>query len=248
MSMVSLLLPLALLAGSQAGLSDVQKREEAQRRFAQGEKHMQEEAFERAVSAFQGAIELDPLMLLAHYNLGQAHMALKQYPLAVQAYQGCRQALKDINSLEQGQVVAREQQTDDQIRELKEILTRLKSAREADTGNRVMMIEERIRVLESTRRKGGQVAPEPAELPLALGSAYFRQGAFEDAEREYKQAVALNAKLGAAHNNLAVIYMLSGRFAESHEAIKKAEKAGFPVHPNLKRDLEAREKGGGAKP
>jgi tetratricopeptide (TPR) repeat protein len=248
MTTVSLLLPLALVLAAPGGPSDAQKRDEARRHFEQGEKNMQEEAFERAVREFQAAIELDPLMVLAHYNLGQAHMALKQYPQAVQAYQGCRAALKEINSLEQEQVVAREQQTDDEIRELQEVARRLRAAREADTGNRVMMVEERIRVLESTRRKGGQVAPEPAELPLALGSAYFRQGALEDAEREYKQAVALDAKLGAAYNNLAVIHMLGGRFAQAREAVKKAEKAGFPVHPNLKRDLEAREKAAAAKP
>jgi tetratricopeptide (TPR) repeat protein len=126
---------------------------------------------------------------------------------------------------------------------------RLQSARLQDPGNQIMMVEERIRMLESTRRKGGQEQGQALpELNLALGSAYLRQGALDDAEREYLAAIKANPKLGAAHNNLAVIYMLSERFPAAHDALRKAEKAGFAVSPNLKRDLEAREKAASAKP
>lgn len=239
---LGLLLALTL-AGQARPLADAMKREEAQRHFRAGEKSMQVEAFERAVREFTAAIELDPLLVLAHYNLGQAHMALKQYPEAVQAYQGCRQAIEQLSSLQQGQLMDREREVDDQIHDLQDLIRRVQRERTPDPGNKIMMIEARIRVLEGTRHKGSdRRASVPAELFLALGSAYFRQGAFDDAEREYRAAVKADSKLGPAHNNLAVIYMLSGRFTESRQAIKKAEQAGFAVNPNLKRDLEAREK------
>jgi len=35
-----------------------------------------------------------------------------------------------------------------------------------------------------------------------------------DAEREYRAAIAVNGKLGEAHNNLAVVLLLTGRAAE----------------------------------
>ena len=102
--------------------------------------------------------------------------------------------------------------------------------------------EERIRMLEGSRLKGREVMRVPDEINLGLGSAYFRQNQLADAEKAYREAVAENSKMGAAHNNLAVIYMLTGRFKESHEAITAAEKAGFVVAPAFKSDLSAREK------
>src|SRR4029077_7100902 len=78
----------------------------------------------------------------------------------------------------------------------------------------------------------------PAWISLALGSAYFRVDATADAEREYRAAIAVDPKLGEAHNNLAVVYMLTGRFPEAEAEIKAAEKAGFRVKQQLKEDLK----------
>jgi len=47
----------------------------------------------------------------------------------------------------------------------------------------------------------------------------------------------VNSKLGEAHNNLAVLYMQTGRKAEAEEAVKAAERARFRVHPQLKEDI-----------
>ena len=46
--------------------------------------------------------------------------------------------------------------------------------------------------------------------------------------------------LGEAHNNLAVVYMLTGRIREAEAAVEKAEAAGFRVNPQLKKDIKAR--------
>jgi Flp pilus assembly protein TadD len=59
-----------------------------------------------------------------------------------------------------------------------------------------------------------------------------------DAEREYRAALAVDPKLGEAHNNLAVVCMLTGRYGEAEQEIKAAEKSGFKVNPQLKEDLK----------
>ena len=235
---------LFVLAAGLAGspLNDAQRRADAQQHFAAGQDSMHAEEFEKAVREFKAAIALDPLLVLAHYNLGQSYMALKAYPAAVQAYLGCRDAVDQINSLQQGQVVERSHEIDDQIHGLQDAIRRTRNERTQDPGNKIMMLEERIRVLEGLRGTGkDQHVQVPAELHLALGSAYFRQGALSEAEKEYTEAVRADGKLGPAHNNLAVIYMLSGRYQEARAALKKAEKTGYAVNPNLKRDLAARE-------
>jgi Flp pilus assembly protein TadD len=64
-----------------------------------------------------------------------------------------------------------------------------------------------------------------------------------DAEREYREAIRVDPKLGEAHNNLAVTLMLTGRLDEAGQEIKAAEKAGFRVNPQFKEDLKQRRKG-----
>ncbi len=73
-----------------------------------------------------------------------------------------------------------------------------------------------------------------------LGSAYFRLQQWPDAEREFKAAIAADPKSGEAFNNLAVVYLQTGRFKEADEAVKSAEKAGYKVHPQLKQDIKAK--------
>ena len=60
-----------------------------------------------------------------------------------------------------------------------------------------------------------------------------------DAEREYKAAVEVDPAFGEAHNNLAVVYLVTGRSAEADAELKAAEKAGFRVNPRLKDDIAA---------
>jgi Flp pilus assembly protein TadD len=98
-------------------------------------------------------------------------------------------------------------------------------------------MEARVNDLERTRRTTADRLQIPAELSLALGSAHFRAGQREDAEREWKAAVSVNNRLGEAHNNLAALYAMSGRKTDAEEAVKAAERARFQVHPQLKADI-----------
>jgi Flp pilus assembly protein TadD len=48
----------------------------------------------------------------------------------------------------------------------------------------------------------------------------------------------VNVKLGEAWNNLAVIYLQSGRKAMAEDAVTRAARAGFRVNPRLKDDIK----------
>ena len=90
------------------------------------------------------------------------------------------------------------------------------------------------------RRDPGGSIPTPPYILTALGSAYFRTGAFADAEREWRAAAAVDPTIGELHNNLAVVCMLTERYAEAAREIELAEKLGFRVSPDLKQELAAR--------
>ncbi|MFN2447783.1 MAG: hypothetical protein ABR606_19630 [Vicinamibacterales bacterium] len=49
----------------------------------------------------------------------------------------------------------------------------------------------------------------------------------------------VNRGLGEAWNNLAVIYLGSGRKKAAEDAVRSAERAGFRVNPRLKDDIRA---------
>ena len=206
--------------------------------YKKGLELMQAETWEEAAEEFKQAIPNDPLMTLAHYNLGQCRMYQKRYTEAVGAYKACRSVVEQIGTLSEQERGQRDRARRDEINELRDSLSRLNTLKGVNVEKMATQIQDRIRLLESMEFRNSERVQVPAEIPLALGSAYFRQDRFEEAEREYKEAVALNKKLGAAHNNLAVLYLLTGRLDEAEESLKLAEKAGFPVNPRFKDDLK----------
>lgn len=233
---------LALGVAAPAQEVSAKDRRNARQEFEKGEEQMRKEDVERAVVHFRKATTLDPAFVVAHYSLGQALMLLKQYPDALAAYEACQQAMTREASLDERGRAEADRQRRDEIRDLQDSLQRLRSGqiKNASPGTDVR-IEQRIRLLEQADLKGAenQLRP-PAELSLAKGSAHFRLGHMDQAEEAYRAAVAADATLGAAHNNLAVIYMLTGRFDDARAAVARAEQAGFPVSPKFKQDLEAR--------
>lgn len=229
-------------AGPAAPLTGEQHRRQALEHYEKGRDLMSSERFEQAVAEFKAAIELDPLFTLAYYRKGQAHMALKEYAQAEQAFVGCRQAHESLAGMQLSNREEFERRREDEIQELENEQRlmetgQLSGSRSASKRNTQMAA--RVRALQHNRRKIGSEAPAiPAELSVSLGSAYFRQGKLDLAEKEWKTAAAANPKLGEAHNNLAALYLMTDKLDDAERELTLAEKAGYQVHPRLKDDIE----------
>jgi Tfp pilus assembly protein PilF len=241
---VSALLLSATVARAQA--VDEAHRREAREFHALGQSHMQSEEWDKAEAAFKHAIELDPLYTLAHYDLGRVYMATREYPTAVQAFQRCQDAFRQLASLALTDRAAAELRLDREIQDAKDAIVQFQANRpKANQGTQQeregdMRLEARLESLERQKRRGVTSLEMPAEFSLALGSAYLRTGQLELAERQYVEAVKANPKMGEAYNNLAVVYMSTGRLDQAENAVKQAEKAGFKVHPQLKKDIASK--------
>ena len=192
------------------------------------------EQFERAVDAFSSAVAKDNLLSGAYYGMGQAYMNLQRFPEAASAYAGCIEASRALHTLQQTNQFDTDKLREEEIRSLRTILSNPRGIR----GPTYTQMEQHLRDLENQRRSIGGPFRPPAEVLLALGSAHFRNGDRDAAEDEWKAAAAVNPKLGEAHNNLAVIYMQTGRLVEAEQSLKLAEKAGFRVNPQFKDDLK----------
>ena len=222
-------------------LVEKERRRQAMDHYQKGWDAMTTERFEEAVAEFKAAIDLDPLLALAYFRKGQAHMTLKQYAQAEQAFLGCRRAHENLVALQLSNSEEVEREREEVIRELEnKMLFSPLGGPEYSAPSRPPTLEQDVARLERQRRKTDQESTAlPAELNVSLGSAYFRQGKMDLAEKEWKTAVIANPKLGEAHNNLAALYLMTHRFDDAEKEIELAEKAGYHVHPRLKEDIKA---------
>jgi Flp pilus assembly protein TadD len=241
-----------LLAQTAAGQpASVQAHRDALIHFRTGMEALESERYDEAEHEFKSAIRLEPEFEGALYGLGQTFMRKHQYDDAVRAYIDCREAFKQNAANEaMGDAVA-DQRLRDQIQVLKDTERNLQRTSQASTPQNVAAAIQRIRsqiqLLESRqgRREHDVPSPVPAGLSMALGSAYFRLGRHQDAEREYKAAVTADPSFGEAHSNLAVLYLVTERYDLAEAEVKAAEKAGFKVNSNLRSDIEKKRKTGG---
>jgi len=235
----TLALAFSLVAPAHGQIADQVHRAEAIRLFRVGQELLQGEQFEKAIEAFSEAVKSDDLLSIAHYGIGQANMNLRRYPSAAKAYLACIEAMRKLHDLQVTDKFAADKKREDEISELKTVLNG--STRGTPAPARMQM-EQRLRDLEDQKRSIGVAFRPPSEVLLALGSAQFRNGDRDGAEANWKAAVEVNPKYGEAHNNLAVIYMQTGRFTEAEQEMKLAEKNGFNVNPQFKTDLKERQK------
>lgn len=214
-----------------------------------GWENMQVEAWAKAAKNFQEAIDLDPEYEDAYYGLGRADMALKKYVEAIAAYTRCRdlyraQAGRQFSNAQEAQRYRRER-----ITELDEMIRQVLSGPQTvQAQERLRQVQEQKRQVQEIISRGNNITIEnsvPAWVSLALGSAYFRAGRLPDAEREYKEAIAADPKTGEAHQNLAVVYLATERYADAERAIAAARKTGFKVNPQLEQEIREKKKGSG---
>jgi tetratricopeptide (TPR) repeat protein len=218
-----------------AQLASESDRREALQHYRNGQDRLEAEDYEQALREFQAAIAKDRLLTVAHYGLGEVHTHLRRYPSAIQAFTNCRLAFRELFDLQQRDRFNVEQRRDDEIRELRDTARRL--ARQSGTDLRIIRVENRVAELERQRGTKADGFVSPPAVSLALGSAYFRHEQLDDAEREWKAAIATNPQMGEAHNNLAALYAMTGRKAEAEAAVAAAQASGYPVNPQLKADI-----------
>ena len=221
-------------------------RERARIQNRLGWEQMSAESWESAAKYFQNAIDIDPAFEIPHYGLGRANMALKRFPAAAAAYVRCR----DLFRAQAGKIFSSQQEAQryrrDRVTEIDEQIRRIQSGPQTPaTADLLRQWQNTRRDVQEALQRGGDASIEsviPPWLSLALGSAYFRSGHMSDAEREYKAAIATDSRAGEAHNNLAVVYLETGRIADADAALRAAKKAGFKVNPQLEQAIKDRMK------
>ena len=219
-------------------------RQRATPPYEEGLDLMRQEAFDAAAKSFEAAVAIDDSFDMAYYMLGRAHMARKQYAAAVYALVKCR----NIHQADATRAFANMQESERRRRERVQDLDRLISGLQVirpqtqRIQEQIRQLEERKRQIQDLDRNRGldSTRAVPGFVSLSLGSAYFRSGDLAQAERAYLAAISADPKIGEAHNNLAVVYLETGRYQEAARAVGAAEKAGVRVDPHLKAQIQAK--------
>jgi tetratricopeptide (TPR) repeat protein len=205
---------------------------------------LRSEKYDEAIKSFRDAIDLRPDYEYAYYGLGRAHLASRQYVQAIGALEKCRDLYRAQGSKQFSSIQDAQRFRQDRIMEIDEQIRLLQSARPTAATQDLIRQYDTVRrdLQEAIRRDTGLTidASVPSWVSLSLGSAYFRSSRLADAERAYKEALESNARLGEAHNNLAVVYLETGRYKEAADAVAAAKKTGFKVNPELERAIETR--------
>jgi len=228
----------AVPAGAQRPQPEDPNKARAREHYSLGWEHMRSEAFDRAAAEFQLATDFDPKLAMAWYGLGRAHMALRKYQQAILNLEECRTQLTAQGSRKFNSTMDADRARRDRLMELEDLRNQwLKGPQDERSQDMVRLVENEIKFSNDTLERERNVQfdePVPSFVWLSLGSAYFRKERFDDAEAAYKSAIRADDTAAAAHNNLAVVYLLKGRQSDAQEHIRRAEQAGHHVDPELK--------------
>ena len=231
--------PITVLVGSLASAGPFAAppaeavRVEAFARFMAGRDALAAQRWTDAETEFRATVALIPGLPLAHYGLGEALMGQARYPAAVKAFETCRDIFRELGAR------GGEHSLNTEMRDLRDTLAAL-AGKHALSSDRFleMQLEKRLAELQKWGRR--DEAWIPPGVSLALGTAYFKAGDLVGAEREFLDVLRDDPGSGDAQNDLAVIYMMTGRLEEADEAVRLAEKAGVDVAPRLKEEIRRR--------
>jgi len=207
------------------------------------------EKWEQAGREFQAAIDGNPGFKLAYYGLGRASMGQKRFADAIAAYERCRDLYLGQASQNFANKGEAERMMADDVMQIDMTISRLQSGPQTPEVSaqiaQMNMLKQRLQNRLTGTGTMSLSSEAPPFVSLALGSAYFRAQRFADAEQSYKKALESDSKYGQAHNNLAALYLITGRYNDAAAAVKAAEKTGFHVNPAMKDEIEKKRKGGG---
>ena len=83
------------------------------------------------------------------------------------------------------------------------------------------------------------------DLQLELGLLRMKQSAWPEAAKAFEQAISIDPASGPAHRALAEVLFRQGQYKKSLEHANTAQKLGAPLADDLRKQLDAKIRGGG---
>ena len=181
-----------------------------------------------AESALQKIVQADPGSYQGWYDLGFVENALGKTDESIAAYRKSVAAKPDVfeSNLNLGLMLAKSGQPE--AEQFLRAATKLKATAQPEEGQFRAWLSLAHVVAErkpddalDAFAHAAELKPRDLEPHLAAGQLLERQNRYADAEREYKQALAVDSSSGDALAGLANIYMRGKRFAEADDVMAR---------------------------
>ena len=225
-------------AEQQANAADLNK---AQSLFKNGCKESEKKNYPAAESLFNQALEAYPLLPGAYVELGKIQMAQGNPAKALELYLKAKETYIALHDARQK----------DQMRQQADDRDYAQKGQDANMAGRTGGFAKSFGKSSQDARKednrqvvsnADATADIPALFYLYLGGAYLRLNKAAEAETELLAGIAKDGKLAPLHFNLAVSYLMQGKYQESATEASAAKKLGFQLPPPFVKDLETRGK------
>lgn len=187
------------------------------------------------------AVKTFPQLAEGFVELGNLSMRRKEYREGLERYLKARDALSELHGMQRQQEAERQRQLQESIDLLNERISDLsRSQRASDQGK----IQQAMVHLEKLKQERANLQPSiespfTPEVHFLVGTAQMKLEQFEEAAKEFQNALTLRPNFGEAHNNLAVVLYYRRDYPACWEHLRAAERAGIRVDPLFKEELTA---------
>ncbi len=242
--LAALALFLLLGAESRAELTPLTLRK-ATSLCARGSKALRSGDLEAASQRFEQALALVRDLPDAHVGLGNIAMRRQRFEEALRHYEAARAGIVELAQ----QLKAREfehqrtQLVEAQI--LQDQIALVNAPTSRMSPGRKQMLTLNFETKSAAARQESTKSPDaksdvriPPELFFLIGNANARLGRLEEARLNWETCTGLDPAFAPVHNNLAVLYLQTGRLDDAQEHVVRAEQLGVAVNPQFKRDLD----------
>jgi tetratricopeptide (TPR) repeat protein len=170
-----------------------------------GNIHFQNREYEKAISAYNKAIELDHSFGWPYNNLAHTYLAMDKYAEAILLYQKSASLLK--TNEEKAAAWNNLGNIYRHLSDYENALHAYQKADELDPQNAGQRDNVEFASLEPNSRN--------AQVWLELGNLFFKSGSYKEAADAYANAVKIDPSSGWAHSNLAMSLVFQGKHKEA---------------------------------
>ena len=190
----------------------------------EGNQYYQKYKFEKAIEAYEKAIEIDLDSDIACYNIGLAYAKLSKFEKAIEAYEKAIEIKPDSHEAYYNMGVAyfRLGKYQKEIEAYKKAIEIKPDSHEAydNMGAAYTELGEFKEAIEA-HEKAIKIKPDSHKAYCNMGVAYARLSKFKEAIEAYKKAIEIKPS-HKAYYNMGGVYFRLGKYQKALEAYEKA--------------------------